>query len=249
MNNNMNNTTPLHDAIYAAKYSSKRHCTTEISNIAVLLAHGANPNVQDIDGRTPLHNIVMKKPFRDYRPGHYEQSEIKYTIIKMLLEYGANPNIQDNNGNTPLHNAIESRPVDRFTHPSPKNIEILLKFGADSNIKNKNTDTPLHYASKIFVNNNEFQIFEMLFDHGANLNTKNIYGETALSILIDRDTCDAEIKKLTQLVRTYNRKIFRLVCEGLKPHNIGLTALLLIGQQTVSLPDKDLIDIIMKCLC
>ena len=52
---------------------------TEI--IELLLEHGANPNVQDFTGRTPLHEAVR-----------YEN----FYLVKLLLNYGAKTNIKTN---------------------------------------------------------------------------------------------------------------------------------------------------------
>ena len=78
-----------------------------------LIKLGANVNIQDAFGRTPLHCITIKEK------------------IKILIESGANINIQNKNGDTPLH----------FTSSEEK-IKILLKAGADLTIKNKEGLTP-----------------------------------------------------------------------------------------------------------
>jgi ankyrin repeat protein len=57
-----------------------------------LLLAGADPNVQDPDGNTPLH-ISREKELTD-----------------LLLEYGANPNIRNKAGELPDLN----QPVKRF---------------------------------------------------------------------------------------------------------------------------------------
>jgi len=49
---------------------------------------GINPNIQDVDGSTPLHIAT--------RYGNLD-------VVELLLEYGADPNVKDNKGKTPLH--------------------------------------------------------------------------------------------------------------------------------------------------
>ena len=64
-----------------------------IDVVRVLLIHGANPNIQNVDGVTPLHNSIFE--------GHVE-------TVKLLLEYGANPAVYDRLGNTPIDLAKRS---------------------------------------------------------------------------------------------------------------------------------------------
>lgn len=59
-----------------------------------LLESGANPNAQDGDGNTPLHNAVKD------RGGNR-------TVIHALLEYGADQLITNHAGDTPLLTAVK----------------------------------------------------------------------------------------------------------------------------------------------
>ncbi|APR98104.1 ankyrin repeat domain-containing protein [Wolbachia endosymbiont of Folsomia candida] len=60
----------------------------------LLLGAGANPNIQDIKGKTPLHYATEFKCFGG---------------VEMLLGAGANPDIPDNDGKTPLQMATDLR--------------------------------------------------------------------------------------------------------------------------------------------
>src|SRR5574343_1244033 len=53
-----------------------------------LLKKGADPNIKNNIGETPLHQAT-------------ENSQAK--LVKLLLKYKADPNSQQNDGNTPLH--------------------------------------------------------------------------------------------------------------------------------------------------
>jgi hypothetical protein len=55
--------------------------------VRFLLEHGADPNVQDKDGGTPLHFAV---------------EGCHVDVARLLLDYGADPTIRDNKGRTPL---------------------------------------------------------------------------------------------------------------------------------------------------
>lgn len=92
----------------------------------ILLRLGANPNICDNYGNTPLHLISLYV------------SEISNLLIKK----GAYVDYQNNNGNTPLHRALESSNINL--------IRLLLSNGARLNIKNNEGITPLKHNSNTF---------------------------------------------------------------------------------------------------
>jgi len=67
-----------------------------IKTIADLLENGADPNIKDIEGRTPLlFAIAMPHP-------SIEKETKSDHLADMLLNKGANPNITSYNGTSPL---------------------------------------------------------------------------------------------------------------------------------------------------
>ena len=70
--------TPLAVAAYQNK----------VSAVEILLKHGANPNVRNPDGYTPLHLAAIQLADRK--------------IFELLLDHHANPNVRNNQGKTPL---------------------------------------------------------------------------------------------------------------------------------------------------
>ena len=65
------------------------------NGIACLLANGADPNVTDDKGQTPLHFIAQKGVGKNQ--------------AKLLIEHGADPNARDNAGKTPLDYAKKAK--------------------------------------------------------------------------------------------------------------------------------------------
>jgi len=99
---------------------------------------GANPNVTDEEGRTPLY---MASLF-----GRLE-------VVKELLSApggGANPNIATKDGRIPLYWASY------YDHLEI--VKVLLAAGADPSVANKNGNTPLLCA----IINKHFEVIELL---------------------------------------------------------------------------------------
>ena len=63
-----------------------------LRNVRYLLSKGANPNVQDTEGNTPLHLIRSTN------------AKLNTEIAKNLLESGADPNIRNEKGRTVREN-------------------------------------------------------------------------------------------------------------------------------------------------
>jgi ankyrin repeat protein len=72
----------------AGHHSTRRRDNGLVEVVRMILERGADPTVQDKDGRTPLHEASLW--------GHVE-------VVRMILERGADPTVQDKDGRTPLH--------------------------------------------------------------------------------------------------------------------------------------------------
>jgi len=91
---------------------------TEKDIVALLIAHGADVNAKENQGRTPLHLVKNQD------------------LAQLLIAQGAELNAQDNQGNTPLHQALIRRIGDLA--------KLLIVQGADVNAKKNQGKTPLH---------------------------------------------------------------------------------------------------------
>uniref|UniRef100_A0ABD2WB56 Uncharacterized protein n=1 Tax=Trichogramma kaykai TaxID=54128 RepID=A0ABD2WB56_9HYME len=117
--------TPLHWALFCGHKKKA----------ALLLRRGADVNLADAYGLTPLHMI------RENFLNHHK-------LMKMLFEISdenrqlVQVNAQDKMGNTPLHLALK--------HENLMMVRLLLRRGANPNLANNHGETPLHYISKCF---------------------------------------------------------------------------------------------------
>ncbi|CAB0032628.1 unnamed protein product, partial [Trichogramma brassicae] len=118
--------TPLH-------YASERRIAEFVE---ILLENGANPNLANAEGLTPLHLICDKHNFF-----HDSNDDIMELFFKINDErhQTVEVNAVNNSGQTPLHLALGCEDIN-----SKKVVELLLRRGADPNAANAKGSTPLH---------------------------------------------------------------------------------------------------------
>ncbi len=81
------------------------HLAVEINSVnstKALLLNGADPNIRDNEGKTPLHYAVGATPENLLNTMTNEATKGNVEIVKLLLEHGANPNLRDYDKQTPL---------------------------------------------------------------------------------------------------------------------------------------------------
>jgi ankyrin repeat protein len=101
-----------------------------LKGMKLLIDRGANINVQDKYGRTPLHLACENV-----------DSERHHECIEYLLQHGANPSIQDDFGRTPLHTAVEKGCLEC--------VRLLMQVGnANPNLPDAHGDLALHIAAR-----------------------------------------------------------------------------------------------------
>jgi len=102
--------------------------------IQTLIDYGANVNVTDTQGRTPLHLAVSA-----LEECHtFDECRFCFDMIRFLIERGASVNVADENGTSPLHLAAELGNEDV--------VSLLFENGACVDAQDNEGETPLFGA-------------------------------------------------------------------------------------------------------
>ena len=137
------------------------HLATVNGNFAILkllIDNGANPNVQDNEGNTPL--------IKSIECGHEH-------LVKFFLSNGADPNISDMDNNTSLHWAIMTESIIAID-------ALLSSKKCDLSLRNNKDETCLHLAVRCPLINT--LTFESLIRSGSDLDAKDQLGLTVIDI-------------------------------------------------------------------
>lgn len=129
--------------------STGLHKAHDPETIITLLEGGADPQIRNQDGDTPLHTII--KTLHPLKGDSWSEDKLKRAAISKqkcivtLLTYGnsCDPNCTTGNGMTPLHLAVEACDV--------LSLKTLLAFNADISITNDLEETPLDMARRTGV--------------------------------------------------------------------------------------------------
>ena len=195
--------TALHFAIGYDDMTFERQLEwSDTSTAEILLSAGADANVMDTKGCTPLYLACSR--------GNSE-------FVKVLLSRGANPNI-GTTGNYPLLAACSGQHYD--------SVKLLVEYNADVNVHDKNGKTALHHAleSKSYHSivlshamglyhpratssrysdtavalNNTKSIIDVLLESKADVDIADICGETSLYRAASRGLLDV-VRKMLQV--------------------------------------------------
>ena len=141
-----------------AQHTSLREAVeaSDTDSVLELLRSGVEPNMEDEDGKTPLHWARSAE------------------MVRALLQFGADPNARDENDVTPLHDSVDLGFKDP-TPPNPAASRLLLQAGADPNARDINGKTPLFYAA-----DKDQEVVAALLEADADPNARDIEGRTPL---------------------------------------------------------------------
>ncbi|CAB0038610.1 unnamed protein product [Trichogramma brassicae] len=122
---------------------------TNVKIFELLLRNGANPNLANINGSTPLHVIVKKTNSVDLARMLFELSAEKYQPLQI--------DARDKFGCTPLQSALA-------LSGKKQTIEMLIRNGADPNSTNEYGSTYLHIICQSRCLKLEGNSLETLFE-------------------------------------------------------------------------------------
>ena len=152
--------TPMHVAAMAG----------HIDILSLLLKHGADVDVRDDYGVTPLYRAE------------------KLEVGEFLLDRGADINARGKTGATPLSGALWLSRVE-FA-------QMLVKRGASINTHGTNGYTPLHWA----VQEVGIQVVRLLLEHGADVDARNDEDRTPSQLTSQQDIIELLSKYGTKSV-------------------------------------------------
>jgi ankyrin repeat protein len=125
----------------------------DVSEVKRLVAAGADVNVQDENGNTPLK---------------YASAEPHPEVLRTLIALGASPHMSDRRGFTPIHCVAGHG----FYKEAIEMAAILIEAGADVNARSTmHGFVPLHEARTVGM-------IDFLLEHGADPTIKNDEGQT-----------------------------------------------------------------------
>jgi ankyrin repeat protein len=177
----------------------QKHTCNEIDTAPIarlLVERGADPNVQDREGLTPL----MLACRVDARWGSDPSN-----LIEVLIAAGADPNRRDAKGQTALFPSYDT---------SLEAIRLLLAAGADVHVRDAQGRTPLLQA--IDQSSDDLKLIRALIEAGSDVNARDASGRSALELAQDRRE-----KKLVKLLKeagavaesSQHRRLFDAVAE------------------------------------
>jgi ankyrin repeat protein len=154
------------------------HFAKNADTVSLLIKHGAKPNVQNENGDTPLHLYGMNTD-----------------CLRALSLCSPDPNITNSlYGCAPLHNLFRNyyyhlqHNRKNFADELINCVNIYLSMGVDINVQDEKGYTILHYlCSSDLRSENKLKVAEHLLLKGADLKISNPNGKTPIDIISTQD--------------------------------------------------------------
>jgi ankyrin repeat protein len=135
--------------------------TGGVDKVRLLLDHGADPAVMDVNGRTAVNHAAIRADTE---------------ILALLQRAGARLEHADSMGRTPLHNAIHDAGSPPALVSRAQTVRWLLEHGLDADRTDNAGMTPLMYAAMEAA----ADIVSLLLAAGARLDRRDELGRSAL---------------------------------------------------------------------
>ena len=168
----------------------------------LLLDHNANVHVHNKKGNTPLHFsadnglLAVAQILLDRNADVNSQnnhgstplllaSELGHPdVVQLLLDHNADVYLRDADGDTPLHCAALGGHLEVA--------RLLLKLNVEVNSRNVEGSTPLHHASAGSgrLSQGSAVVVQLLLDHGADVQARDLSGQTASEVARGPDQQD-----------------------------------------------------------
>jgi ankyrin repeat protein len=141
----------------------------KVDDIQEAIEKGADINVQDERGNTPLLLAFLEWAWSFISMNN--EGVVTDELIECLLNYNPDVTIANEDGTTPLHAAVLGDNI--------KFIKALIERGAKVNARDKILRTPL---LKVLEKNNGYalEVIKCLLERGADINARDNYGKTVL---------------------------------------------------------------------
>ncbi|MEW6002835.1 MAG: ankyrin repeat domain-containing protein [Nitrospirota bacterium] len=144
-----------------------------LQDVHLLLKYGADPNVIDKGGNTPIFYV-------------YTKDADAFKKAQLLIQQGASVHVKNADGKTPLLAVIEDNLF--FNAFNPDIIKLLLDAGAEVDVLNKDKETILMKLIGSFIlkspSKDLLEVIKLLLSKGANTNKKDKYGYAVLGRLL-----------------------------------------------------------------
>ena len=148
--------------------------------VSLLIEYGADVNVVDDSGISPLHILTKNNGF--------EMSEQIYAIINYLIKAGADLDVQDQDGHTPLIKAIRDLATSSHGTNEYALIWDLLNNGANVKMRDNKGNTALGHLIEEWEGENRHSclkiVKKLVEEYGADVNNETNSGQTPLMIAV-----------------------------------------------------------------